>query len=233
LFYKGEEVVRKVNVNLFERMVEATVEGDKEQCVALAQQALDQEVNPFQAIQEGYSRGMLIVGDKFERLEVYLPGVMLSANAMNAAVQILKPYLLQRDDRGSRGTIILGTIQGDIHDLGKNIVKIMLQAAGFTVHDLGYDVPVRQFVEKAQELEADIIAASAMLATTAAYMPDIAEILSELGLRDKYLIMLGGTPVTAEWATVEAGADGYGENAVEAVQVAKRLMQEKSRRGEQ
>ncbi len=222
-----------MNVNLFERMVEATVEGDKEQCVALAQQALDQEVNPFQAIQEGYSRGMLIVGDKFERLEVYLPGVMLSANAMNAAVQILKPYLLQRDDRGSRGTIILGTIQGDIHDLGKNIVKIMLQAAGFTVHDLGYDVPVRQFVEKAQELEADIIAASAMLATTAAYMPDIAEILSELGLRDKYLIMLGGTPVTAEWATVEAGADGYGENAVEAVQVAKRLMQEKSRRGEQ
>jgi len=214
-------------------MVEATVEGDKEQCVALAQQALDQEVNPFQAIQEGYSRGMLIVGDKFERLEVYLPGVMLSANAMNAAVQILKPYLLQRDDRGSRGTIILGTIQGDIHDLGKNIVKIMLQAAGFTVHDLGYDVPVRQFVEKAQELEADIIAASAMLATTAAYMPDIAEILSELGLRDKYLIMLGGTPVTAEWATGEAGADGYGENAVEAVQVAKRLMQEKSRRGEQ
>ena len=116
--------------------------------------------------------------------------------------------------------------------LGKNIVKVMLQAAGFTVNDLGYDVPVRQFVAKAEEVGADIIAASAMLVTTALYMPDIAGILSELGLRDKYLIMLGGTPVTAEWAEVEAGADGYGDDAIEAVEVAKRLMQEKRRGGE-
>ena len=222
----------KTQVNLFEEMVEATVEGDEERCVALAQQALDQGVDPFQAIQEGYSRGMLIVGDKFASLEYYLPGVILAANAMNAAVELFKPYLMQRHDRGSRGTIVLGTIQGDIHDLGKNIVRIMLQAAGFTVHDLGYDVPVRQFVEKAEEVGADIIAASAMLATTAVYMPDIAAMLSELGLRDKYLIMLGGTPVTAEWAAVEAGADGYGETAVEAVEVAKHLMQEKRREEE-
>jgi methylmalonyl-CoA mutase cobalamin-binding domain/chain len=117
-----------------------------------------------------------------------------------------------------------------MHDLGKNIVKIMLQAAGFTVHDLGYDVPVRQFVEKAEELNADIIAASAILTTTMAYMPDLAELLSELGLRDKVRVMVGGAPVTPEFAK-EAGADGYGKDAAEAVEAAKRLMREKTPRG--
>lgn len=216
-------------MNLFEQMVEATVDGDEGRCVALAQQALDEGTDPYQAIQEGYTRGMLVVGDKFARLDCYLPDLIFSARAMNAAVEVLKPRLIQRDDRGSRGTIVLGTIQGDLHDMGKNIVKIMLQAAGFTVHDLGYDVSVRQFVEKAEEVGADIIAASAILTTTMAYMPDIATLLSELGLRDKYMIMLGGAPVMPEWA-VEVGADGYGEDAVEAVEVAKRLMREK--RGE-
>ncbi len=213
-------------MNLFEQMVEATVDEDEERCVALAQQALDEGTDPFQAIQEGYTQGMHIVGEKFARLDCYLPDLILSARAMNAAVEVLKPRLMQRDDHGSQGTIVLGTIQGDLHDLGKNIVKIMLQAAGFTIHDLGYNVPVRQFVEEAEKVGADIIAASAILTTTMAYMPDIAALLSELGRRDKYLIMLGGASVMAEWA-VEAGADGYGENAVEAVEVAKRLMREK------
>ena len=216
-----------MEVNLFKEMVEATVAGDEERCVALAQQAIDQKVDPSQALQEGYSEGMIIVGEKFASLEYYLPQVMLSARAMNGAVEVFKPHLLQRSDRGSQGAVVIGTIQGDLHDMGKNICKIMLQAAGFTVHDLGYDVPVRRFVEKAEEVEADIIAASAILTTTMSYMPDIAGILSELGLRDKYKIMLGGAPVMPEWAIEEAGADGYGEDAVEAVQVAKRLMQEK------
>ncbi|MFQ6016043.1 MAG: corrinoid protein [Anaerolineae bacterium] len=213
-------------MNLFEQMVQATVEGDEERCVALARQALDQGMDPLQAVQEGYARGMTIVGDKFARLEYYLPDVILSADAMNAAVEVLKPHLMQRQDRGVQGIIVLGTIQGDIHDIGKNIVKIMLQAAGFTVHDLGRDVPVRQFVEKAEEVGADIIAASALMTTTMAYMPDISDLLTEMGLRDKYRIMLGGAPVLPEWA-MEAGADGYGETAAEAVEVAKGLMREK------
>ena len=221
-----------MSIDLFAQIVEATVAGDKELCVDLAQQVLDQGMDPFQAIQEGYTRGMRIVGDKFAKLEYFLPDLMLSASAVKASMEVLQPRLMDRPDRGSGGTVVLGTIQGDIHDLGKNIVKIMLQAAGFTVHDLGYDVPVRQFVARAEELGADIIAASAMLVTTALYMPDIASMLSELGLRDKYLIMLGGTPVTAEWAEVEAGADGYGEDAIEAVEVAQHLMQEKRRGGE-
>jgi methanogenic corrinoid protein MtbC1 len=169
---------------------------------------------------------MQIVGDKFSTLEYCLPEVMLAADAMNAATEVLKPHLMQSHDRAPQGIVVLGVIQGDIHDLGKNIVKIMLRAAGFSVHDLGPDAPVRQFVEKAEEVGADIIAASAILTTTMSYMPDIAAILNELGLRDKYMIMLGGAPVIAEWA-IEVGADGYGEDAVEAVEVAKGLMHKK------
>jgi corrinoid protein of di/trimethylamine methyltransferase len=217
-------------MKIIDEIVEATIEGNKDRCVTLAQQVLDQGVPPLKAIQEGFSRGMLIVGEKFTKMEYYLPELMLCGDAMKAAMDVLKPHLGKPQIDGIEGTIVLGTIQGDIHDLGKNIVKIMLQATGFTVHDLGCDVPVRQFVDKAEELNADIIAASAILTTTMVYMPDLVELLSELGIRDKFRIMLGGGPVTPEF-TDEAGADGYGENAAEAVEVAKRLIREKTQRG--
>jgi corrinoid protein of di/trimethylamine methyltransferase len=215
-----------IKIDLFEQMVEATVAGEEERCANLARQAMDEGVDPFEAIQKGFARGMHIVGDKFARLECFLPEVIVSADAMNGAVEVLKPYLLQREDGGSQGIVVLGTIQGDIHDLGKNIVKIMLEAAGFTIYDLGNDVSVRRFVEKAEEVDADIIAASAILTTTMAHMPDLILILNELGLRDKYWVMLGGAPVLAEWA-MEIGADAYGEDAAEAVEIARNLMQKK------
>jgi len=216
--------------DLLQQMAQATVAGDEPRCVALAQEALDAGMDPFEVIQKGYARGMQVIGDKFSVLECFLPEVILAADAMNAAVQILKPHLMEREDRGSRGTIVIGTIQGDLHDLGKNIVKIMLQAAGFTVHDLGADVPVRRLIDKAQEVGADIIAASAILTTTMSYMPDIASILAELGLRDKYRIMLGGAPVIEDWAKA-AGADGYGVDAAEGVTEAIRLMYQKAQGG--
>lgn len=212
--------------SLIGEIVDATVKWDEKRCVDLARQAIDQEMDPLKVIQEGYSRGMQIVGDKFSTLEYCLPEVMLAADAMDAAVEVLKPYLMQRHESDTQGVIVIGVIQGDIHDLGKNIVKIMLRAAGFTVHDLGNDVPVRRFLEKAEEVGADIIAASAILTTTMSYMPDLSANLNELGLRHKYMIMVGGAPVIDDWA-MEIGADGYGEDAVEAVEVAKRLMQEK------
>ena len=173
-------------------------------------------------------KGMAIVGDKFSRMEYYLPELIRCADAMKAAMDVLKPHLGKGQDGGVQGTVVIGTIQGDLHDLGKNIVKTMLQAAAFTVHDLGCDVQVRSFIDKAEEQDVDVIAASAILTTTMAYMPDLVNLLSDMNLRDRFKVMVGGAPVTPEYAD-EAGADGYGENAAEAVETAKRLVQ--SRRG--
>ena len=212
--------------DIIEKIVEATVKGDEDRCVSLARQAVDMEMDPLLVVQQGLAAGMHIVGQKFAELEYFLPEVMMAADAMTAAVNVLKPHLLASGRQGLEGTLVIATIQGDLHDLGKNIVKIMLQAEGFTVYDLGADVPVRDLIEKAEEVKADIIAASAILTTTMAHMPDIPKILEELGIRDKYKIMLGGAPVIAEWA-YEIGADGYGEDATEAVETARRLVREK------
>jgi len=212
--------------SILEEIISATVDGDEEKSVALARQAMADGMEPFEVIQNGYARGMKIVGEKFATLEYFLPEVMLSADAMTAAIEVLKPYFKDRGKQDSRGTIVIATIQGDMHDLGKNIVKIMLEADGFVVHDLGANVPVRDLIDKAEAVQADIIAASAILTTTMAHMPDISSILDELGMRDRYMIMLGGAPVIPQWAR-EVGADGYGEDASEAVAVARRLMHKK------
>jgi methanogenic corrinoid protein MtbC1 len=169
---------------------------------------------------------MTVVGDKFSRMEYYLPELIRCADAMKAALDVLKPHLGKNQGGGVQGSVVIGTIQGDLHDLGKNIVKTMLQAAGLTVHDLGCDVQVRSYVDKAEELDADVIAASAILTTTMAYMPDLVNLLADMNLRERFKVMVGGAPVTPEYAE-EAGADGYGENAAEAVQMAKALVQSK------
>ena len=212
--------------SILEEIISATVDGDEEKSVALARQAMADGMEPFEVIQNGYARGMEIVGQKFAILEYFLPEVMLSADAMTAAIEVLKPYFKERGKQDTRGTIVIATIQGDMHDLGKNIVKIMLEADGFVVHDLGANVPVRDLIDKAEAVQADIIAASAILTTTMAHMPDISGILEELGIRDRYMIMLGGAPVIPQWAKA-VGADGYGEDAAEAVETARRLMQQK------
>lgn len=213
--------------NIYEQIVAATVDGDEQRCIELANEALNLGLNASDVLQNGYAHGMQIVGDKFARLDIFLPEVILAADAMNAAIAVLKPHLLKSDPKPASGTIVIATIQGDLHDLGKNIVSIMLRAAGFTVYDLGADIPVRNLLDKAEEVNADIIAASAILTTTMAHMPDIDKILVEMGIREKYMIMLGGAPVIRQWA-MEAGADGYGENATEAVETAKQLMQTKN-----
>lgn len=214
---------------ILEEIIAATVDGDAETSVALAHRAMEEGFAPFDVIRNGFACGMEIVGEKFAKLEYFLPEVMLAADAMTAAIDVLKPHLEKHGNQESRGTIVIATIQGDLHDLGKNIVKVMLEASGFAVHDLGADVAVRDLIETAESVGADIIAASAILTTTMAHMPDINGILEELGIRDKYKIMLGGAPVIPQWAA-EVGADGYGEDAAEAVATARRLMRKK--RGE-
>ena len=212
--------------DIMEQIVDATVKGDDARCVVLAKRAVADGLDPLDVIQNGFAKGMHIVGDLFAKLEYFLPEVMLAADAMSAGVEVIKPELLARDDGGSEGVVVIATIQGDLHDLGKNIVKIMLEASGFEVHDLGADVAVRDLIDKAQEVRADIIAASAILTTTMAHMPDIVKILTELGIRERYKIMVGGAPVIEQWAR-QMGADGYGEDASEAVEVARILVRDK------
>ena len=158
-----------------------------------------------------------------EKLEIYLPQVILSADAMTAGVEIFRQHILSKEGEITKKTVLLGTIQGDVHDIGKNIVKIMLESNGFKVYDLGRDVPVLQFIEKVKEHNPDIVGVSALMTTTMVYMPKLIEGLKENGLREKVKMMVGGAPVLPEWAK-EIGADGYGKSAMEAVNVAKRLV---------
>ncbi len=209
-------------MGIIDQIKEATIAGDSEASTKLAGKVIEEGVDPMEALEKGYAEAMRIVGDKFSRMEMYLPELMMAADAMKAGFEVIKPHLTAEQQETNQGTVVLGTIQGDLHDLGKNIVRTMLESSGFTVHDLGSDVSVRSFIEKAEEVDADIIAASAILTTTMVYMPDISKVLNETGLRDKYKILLGGGPVTPEYAE-EADADGYAEDAGEGVTVAKQL----------
>jgi corrinoid protein of di/trimethylamine methyltransferase len=210
-------------MSVIDQIIEATVAGDVQKSAELAQKVLGEGINPMEAIENGYAKAMRIVGDKFSRMEIYLPELMMSADAVKAGFEVIKPHLSQEQRKANRGTIVLGTIQGDLHDLGKNIVKTMFESSGFVVHDLGCDVPVRSFIDKAEEVGADIIAASAILTTTMVYMPDISRVLNEMGKREKYKILVGGGPVTPEFAK-RADSDGYAENAAEGVKIAQDLM---------
>ena len=217
-------------MSIIKQIVEATIAGDTEKSATLAQKVLDEGLDPMEAIEQGYAEAMTVVGEKFGKMEIFLPELMMSADAMKAGFEILKPHLSKESEGANRGTVVLATIQGDLHDLGKNIVRTMLESAGFEVHDLGCDVPVRSYVEKAEEVGADIIAASAILTTTMVYMPDISRVLNELGQRNQYKILLGGGPVTTEFAK-EADADGYAENAAEGVDIAKNLIEQSGKGG--
>ena len=210
-------------MDLFKEMADAVIEGDEEKSVALAKEALAKGVDPTEAIEKGFAEGMKEIGRLFEKLEIYLPQVIISADAMVAGVEVFREHLIAKGGQAAPQTVLLGTIQGDVHDIGKNIVKIMLESNGFKVYDLGRDVPVVEFIEKVKELQPDIVGVSALMTTTMVYMPRLIEALRENGLREKVKVMVGGAPVLPEWAK-RIGADGYGESAAEAVRVAKKLI---------
>jgi len=209
-------------MNLFKEMAKAVIDGDEERTVSLAKEALSKGVNPSEAIEKGFGEGMREVGRLFETLDIYLPDVIISAEAMTMGVEVFRQYLLGQEGELSQKTVLLGTIEGDVHDIGKNIVKIMLESNGFKVFDLGRDVPVLDYIQKVKELNPDIVAVSALMTTTMVHMPKLIDALREEGLRGKVKVMVGGAPVLPEWAK-QIGADGYGESAMEAVRVAKSL----------
>lgn len=209
---------------LFSRMVRAVIDGEQERAVELAQEALRLEVPPLEAIDKGYMVGIQKVGELFEKGDFFLPELVMGAEAMQAALAVLEPELKRRhQERARLGTAIAGTVEGDIHEIGKRLVCTMLVANGFDVLDLGPDLAAETFIEKVRESKPDLLLLSALMTTTMPEQKSVIEALKEARLRDRVKVMVGGAAVTPAWAE-EIGADGYAENAIEAVEVAKGLV---------
>jgi len=206
------------------KMAEAIVEGEDEAAAELAQQAIDADISPTRIFKEIITPVLTQIGERFGRLEIFLPEVLLSADAAKAIFQVLKPVIeAQKVDDAHLGRIVIGTMSGDVHEIGKDIVAIMLEVNGFEVHNVGRDVSVDTLISTAKQDGAQIIAMSSLLTTSLPYMKDMINMLRETGLNAQFKTMVGGGPVTAEWAE-SIGADGYGKDATEAVQVAKKLV---------
>jgi 5-methyltetrahydrofolate--homocysteine methyltransferase len=197
--------------------------GEDEKVRALTEAALAQSIEPPTILNEGLIAGMQVVGKRFGDHEIFLPDVLLAAKAMNAGLAVLEPHLSQ-GDVASRGKVVIGTVQGDLHDIGKNLVGIMLAGAGFEVIDLGKDVSPQKFVDTARESAADVIGMSALLTTTMPVMKQVVSLLKEHGLDSSVRTVVGGAPVTEEFAR-EIGADAYGFDAANAVERVRALVE--------
>ncbi|MBM3127494.1 MAG: hypothetical protein FJ009_02540 [Chloroflexi bacterium] len=212
---------------ILEKLAQAIVDTDPELARATAKEAIASGVSPLEAVEQGLSKGMGTIGDLFGRGEVFLPELLLSANAFNEAMQVLKPELEARKQQiAQTATVVLGTVQGDLHSIGKNIVATLLETSGFRVVDLGVDRSPLDFVQEAGKANADVIALSCLMTTTMPSQKAVIDVLKEMKLRDKYLVVVGGAPTSQKWAD-EIGADGYGQSAVDAVALVKRLVNKK------
>ena len=198
--------------------------GDEGQAAELARSALDQGVDPVDVIEHVIVPTLKDIGDKFGRLEIFLPEMMMAAEAAKAVIAVMDPALKAQDQTGARtGRVVIGTVAGDVHDIGKNMVATMLEVNGFEVINLGTEVSVETFLSTARSQAADIIAMSSLLTTSLPYVKDVLTFLQETGEKDRFKVMVGGGPLTKEWA-LENGADGYGKDAAEAVTLARSLM---------
>jgi trimethylamine corrinoid protein len=203
--------------DILERAKRAIMEFDDRAATQVAEEALDAGISPAELIEDGYTAAMNEVGELFAKGKMFLPHVIAASEAMQGAIKTLMPELERTNAQTkSKGTIVIGTIEGDIHSIGKDIVATMLRIAGYKVYDLGSDVPIMSYIEKAKEVKADIIASSALMSITMINQIQIEEQLKEAGLRASLKTMVGGAPVTLEWAR-RIGADIYAENAGDAV----------------
>jgi trimethylamine corrinoid protein len=206
---------------LIKEAAKSIVDADKAKAEELAKSAIAAGMDPLEVINEGFSVGIAKVGDLFGRGELFLPELILSAEAMKVATDILNAALPKGAKK--RGKVVMGTAQGDIHDIGKSMVVSFLQANGFEVYDVGRDVEMQKFIDKAQEVDADIIGMSALLTTTMSGQKTLIEELKKAGLRDRFKVMVGGAPATQRWAD-RIGADAYGVDAADAAEKAKKLL---------
>jgi corrinoid protein of di/trimethylamine methyltransferase len=206
-----------------EAMSQAIIDGSVDEARKLAHEALDEDVDPMEAIEQGFTPGMQIVGDGFAKGELFIPDLVMSGEAMKAAIEVLEPALQQQDQqRRVLGKVVVGTVAGDIHEIGKTLVATMLSANGFEVHDLGVDVPPSSFVKAVRETGSNLVGLSALLTTTLINQEVTIQALEEAGLREQVKVVVGGVPANDDWAE-EIGADAYADNATDAVEVFKQL----------
>ena len=207
---------------ILKKLAQAVIDGEPEDAVELAQQALAQGLDPLTCINQGLTAGIERVGELFAEGEYYLPDLIIGGEAMKDALAILEPALKGSQERKVVARVVLGTVEGDLHEIGKTLVGTMLTANGFDVKDIGIDKPAAEFIAAVQETNATLVGASALLTTTMGQQEKIIEALKEAGLRDQVKVMVGGAPITASWAE-KIGADAYAEDAISAVGIAKEL----------
>ncbi|MGQ9487724.1 MAG: corrinoid protein [Armatimonadota bacterium] len=203
-------------------LAQAILEGKRNDAVELTQKLVDAGVTPKQILDDGLIAGMSVAGEKFKNGEYFVPEILVAARAMKAAMELLRPLLVATDVQPI-GTIVIGTVRGDLHDIGKNLVAMMVEGAGFRVVDLGVDVTADKFIAAAKEHNAQIVGMSALLTTTMTYIPEVIKAFDSEGLRPKVKIIVGGAPVTQEWAN-QIGADAYAPDAATAVDKCKELL---------
>jgi len=215
---KKEEIFK----NLFDAVVERNEQKGKDAATLL----IKENYNPLEGIENGLSKGMKVIGEKFNKFEIFLPELMVAAEVFDSAMTILKPHISADSKSFQKGTVLIGTVKGDIHKIGKDIVAMLLETGGFDVHNIGEDVSTSTFIEEAGKVDADIIALSSLLTTSMAAQKDLIDVLKEIGQREKYLVMIGGAPISQRWAD-EIGADIFGEDAERAVSLALEFMSKK------
>ena len=212
-------------MDLIQEISEYLQKGRAKNVKQLVQQALDENMDPKVILNEGLLSGMMIIGAKFKNNEVFVPEVLVAARAMNTGLSVLEPKLIEVGNEPV-GKAVIGTVQGDLHDIGKNLVVMMLKGAGFEIYDLGVDVETSVYIDKAEEVGADIICMSALLTTTMPKMQDCVDQLKERGLRDKYIVMIGGAPVNESFCE-QIGADYYTPDAASCAELAKKVVTER------
>jgi corrinoid protein of di/trimethylamine methyltransferase len=208
---------------IFAKLMQAVIDGEPEDAEELANQALEQGLDPLACINQGLTPGINRVGELFSSGEYFLPDLIIGGEAMKAALAVLEPALVDSQERDVLGRVVLGTVKGDMHEIGKTLVGTMLTAHGFQVTDIGIDKSAADFVAAVKETDATLVGASALLTTTMPEQQGIIEELKEAGLRDQVKVMVGGAPITQSWAE-KIGADGYAEDAISAVTLAKSLV---------
>ena len=209
-------------MKIFKEIADEVLKGNSDSVEVLTNKALSQDISAEDILNNGLVAGMDIVSEKFKNNEIFIPEVLISAKSMYSGLGILKPLLAESNVK-SKGKVVIGTVKGDLHDIGKNIVAMLLQGAGFDVVDLGADVPKEKFLEFVKKEQADILGMSALLTTTMIFMKDIIEMLKNAGLRENVKVIIGGAPVTESYAT-QIGADGYAPDAASGVDLAKKLL---------